>query len=70
MSAIDFAQDTTEQVLETDLWTAVQAWLLEAGTRLLAVAAGFVLLLWPESVAGPSFQMSFAAVLALVPGLS
>ena len=39
MSAIDFAQDTTEQVLETDLWTAVQAWLLEAGTRLLAVAA-------------------------------
>ncbi|HBS73013.1 MAG TPA: mechanosensitive ion channel protein MscS, partial [Microbacterium sp.] len=36
---IDFAQDTTEQVLETDLWTAVQAWLLEAGTRLLAVAA-------------------------------
>ena len=30
--------------------------------RLLAVAAGFVLLLWPESVAGPSFQMSFAAV--------
>lgn len=34
--------------------------------RLLAVAAGFVLLLWPESVAGPSFQMSFAAVLAIV----
>ncbi len=34
--------------------------------RLLAVAAGFVLLLWPESVAGPSFQMSFAAVIAIV----
>ena len=34
--------------------------------RLLAVAAGFVLLLWPESVVGPSFQMSFAAVLAIV----
>jgi len=34
--------------------------------RLLSVAAGFVLLLWPESVAGPSFQMSFAAVLAIV----
>ncbi|GAB5347493.1 ComEC/Rec2 family competence protein [Alteriqipengyuania sp. 357] len=34
--------------------------------RLLAVAAGLVLLLWPESVAGPSFQMSFAAVLAIV----
>jgi len=34
--------------------------------RLLAVAAGFVLLLWPESLAGPSFQMSFAAVLAIV----
>ncbi|WP_370183207.1 ComEC/Rec2 family competence protein [Alteriqipengyuania sp.] len=33
--------------------------------RLLAVAAGFVLLLWPESVAGPSFQMSFSAVLAI-----
>ncbi|RDS78092.1 ComEC family competence protein [Alteriqipengyuania lutimaris] len=34
--------------------------------RLLAVAAGFVLLLWPESLVGPSFQMSFAAVLAIV----
>jgi len=34
--------------------------------RLLAVAAGFVILLWPESVASPSFQMSFSAVLAIV----
>ncbi len=34
--------------------------------RLLAVAAGFVMLLWPEAVAGPSFQMSFASVLAIV----
>ena len=34
--------------------------------RMLAVAAGFVLLLWPESLVGPSFQMSFAAVLAIV----
>lgn len=34
--------------------------------RMVAVAAMFVLLLWPESVVGPSFQMSFAAVLAIV----
>ncbi|WP_407874321.1 ComEC/Rec2 family competence protein [Qipengyuania nanhaisediminis] len=34
--------------------------------RMVAVAAVFVLLLWPESVIGPSFQMSFAAVLAIV----
>ena len=34
--------------------------------RLVAVAAMFVLLLWPESLAGPSFQMSFAAVIAIV----
>lgn len=34
--------------------------------RMLAVAAFFVLLLWPESLAGASFQMSFAAVLAIV----
>jgi competence protein ComEC len=34
--------------------------------RMVAVAAGFVLLLWPESAIGPSFQMSFAAVLAIV----
>lgn len=34
--------------------------------RLIATGALFVLLCWPESVAGPSFQMSFAAVTALV----
>ncbi len=34
--------------------------------RLVAVAAAFVLLLWPESLVGPSFQMSFAAVIAIV----
>lgn len=34
--------------------------------RLLAIAALFVMLLWPEAVAGPSFQMSFASVLAIV----
>ncbi|MDP4575315.1 ComEC/Rec2 family competence protein [Qipengyuania sp. G39] len=34
--------------------------------RLVAVAAIAVLLLWPESLVGPSFQMSFAAVLAIV----
>lgn len=34
--------------------------------RMLAVAAFSVLLLWPEAVMGPSFQMSFGAVLALI----
>lgn len=34
--------------------------------RLVASGALFVLLLWPESLAGPSFQMSFAAVTAIV----
>ncbi|MFU7528589.1 ComEC/Rec2 family competence protein [Qipengyuania sp. ASV99] len=34
--------------------------------RMVAVAAVFVLLLWPESAIGPSFQMSFSAVLAIV----
>jgi competence protein ComEC len=34
--------------------------------RMVAVAAGFVLLVWPESLVGPSFQMSFAAVIAIV----
>jgi len=34
--------------------------------RMLSVAAAMVLLLWPESLAGPSFQMSFTAVLAIV----
>jgi len=34
--------------------------------RMVACAAGFVMLLWPETVVGPSFQMSFAAVLVIV----
>ena len=34
--------------------------------RLLAVGAILVLLVWPEALVGPSFQMSFAAVLAIV----
>jgi competence protein ComEC len=34
--------------------------------RMVAVAAVFVLLLWPEALAGPSFQMSFTAVIAIV----
>ena len=34
--------------------------------RMLAVAALFVMLFWPEAVIGPSFQMSFAAVIAIV----
>ncbi|WP_423142493.1 ComEC/Rec2 family competence protein [Parablastomonas sp. CN1-191] len=34
--------------------------------RLLALAATLVMIAWPEAVAGPSFQMSFAAVLAIM----
>jgi competence protein ComEC len=34
--------------------------------RLLATAALFVMLIWPEAVLGPSFQMSFASVIAIV----
>ena len=34
--------------------------------RLVASGALIVLLLWPEALVGPSFQMSFAAVVALV----
>ncbi|QIG81921.1 ComEC family competence protein [Sphingosinithalassobacter tenebrarum] len=34
--------------------------------RLIAAGALIVLLLWPESLAGPSFQLSFAAVTAIV----
>lgn len=34
--------------------------------RMVAVAAVFVMLFWPEAVPGPSFQMSFASVIAIV----
>jgi competence protein ComEC len=34
--------------------------------RLVATGALFVLILWPEALAGPSFQLSFAAVTAIV----
>lgn len=34
--------------------------------RMVGFAAIFVMLLWPEAAIGPSFQMSFAAVLAIV----
>jgi competence protein ComEC len=34
--------------------------------RMVAVTAIAVLLVWPEALAGPSFQMSFAAVVAIV----
>lgn len=34
--------------------------------RMVAVAAFAVLLVWPEALVGPSFQMSFAAVIAIV----
>lgn len=34
--------------------------------RLVATGALFVMLLWPEAVVGPSFQMSFAAVTSII----
>ena len=34
--------------------------------RLVASGAVIVLLLWPESLAGPSFQLSFAAITAII----
>lgn len=34
--------------------------------RMVAAAAFFVMLFWPESLIGPSFQMSFAAVISIV----
>jgi len=34
--------------------------------RMVAVAAFVVMLFWPEAIVGPSFQMSFAAVIAIV----
>jgi len=34
--------------------------------RLVALAAAVVLLLWPDSLIGPSFQLSFAAIIALI----
>ncbi len=34
--------------------------------RLVAFGAMFVLIIWPESMAGPSFQLSFAAVTTIV----
>lgn len=34
--------------------------------RMVAVAAFCVMLVWPEALVGPSFQMSFAAVIAIV----
>ncbi len=34
--------------------------------RMIAVGAAMVLLAWPEALVGPSFQMSFAAVIAIV----
>ncbi len=34
--------------------------------RLIAAGALVVLLVWPEALSGPSFQMSFAAVIAIV----
>ena len=45
---------------------AVMLGLEALSLRMIAVAAAIVMLLWPESVIGPSFQMSFAAVTAIV----
>jgi competence protein ComEC len=36
------------------------------GLRLIATGALVVMIFWPETIVGPSFQMSFAAVVALV----
>lgn len=34
--------------------------------RMVAVAALFVMIFWPEAVPGPSFQMSFGSVIAII----
>lgn len=34
--------------------------------RLVSFGAAFILLLWPEAMAGPSFQLSFAAVATII----
>ena len=34
--------------------------------RMIAVGAAVVLIVWPEALVGPSFQLSFAAVIAIV----
>ncbi|WP_164114714.1 ComEC/Rec2 family competence protein [Sphingorhabdus sp. Alg239-R122] len=34
--------------------------------RLVAAGAAFVLIFWPEALAGPSFQLSFAAVITII----
>ncbi len=34
--------------------------------RMIAIAAAVVMAVWPEAVIGPSFQMSFSAVIAIV----
>jgi len=34
--------------------------------RMLSVAAFFVMVFWPEAIIGPSFQMSFAAVISII----
>jgi competence protein ComEC len=34
--------------------------------RMVAIAAFLILMIWPEALVGPSFQMSFAAVIAIV----
>ncbi|MCU0729601.1 MAG: ComEC family competence protein, partial [Sphingopyxis sp.] len=44
------------------LWIGREAMTL----RLVATGAAIILLIWPESLVGPSFQLSFAAVTAIV----
>lgn len=58
---------TIRSLLASVLVLAALAFGREAITlRLIAAGAMLVLLIWPESLIGPSFQLSFAAVTAIV----
>lgn len=58
---------TVRSCIAALLVLAALAWGREAITlRLVAAGATLVLLLWPEVLVGPSFQLSFAAVTAIV----
>lgn len=58
---------TVRSCIAALLVLAALAWGREAITlRLVAAGATLVLLLWPEALVGPSFQLSFAAVTAIV----
>lgn len=58
---------TVRSCIAALLVLAALAWGREAITlRLVAAGATLVLLLWPEVLVGPSFQLSFAAVTSIV----